>query len=173
MTLDALKAFACLLLLLSTGCSQQDPNAPYVEIAGGGFIFNYRIGEAHYGLVLRPKRPLPKGAVVEAVLENPAGGEPFRLTQTVRGGAPRLVFDSPPVQGVVKDRPYRVTVRVLDDGAELQRVETAFTSTLDQTVLPDRPLTVGPGYTRNDKGLTTAFPPEPAGGADRAADGQR
>ena len=154
------------LALLAAGCSPDDPNAPYLEVAGGGFIFNYRIGEAHYGLVLAQKRALPDGAIIEAILENPDGGEPYRLRQVLRGPSRRIVFDSPPVRGVVKDRPYKVTVRVLDEegAAELQRIETSLTSNLDQTVLPDRPLTLGPGYRRNVEGFETPFPPERAGG---------
>lgn len=162
----AFRAFAILALLALAACSREDPDAPYLEVAGGGFIFNYRIAEAHYGLVLAQKRPLPDGTIVEAVMENPAGGEPYRLRQTLRGPARRIVFDSPPVKGVVKDRPYKVTVRVLDEkgAAELQRIETSFTSSLDQTVLPDKPLAIGPGYRRNVEGFETPFPPERAGG---------
>ena len=46
--------------------------------------------------------------------------------------------------------PYQVTIRLLDkDGKELQRIERPYKSNLDQAILPEKPLVVGPGYTPN------------------------
>ena len=38
------------------GCSDSGSNSPYVEVRGGGFIFNYRIAEATAGVVVAPLR---------------------------------------------------------------------------------------------------------------------
>lgn len=45
----ALWAYAVLL----AGCSEDEAEKPYVEFAGGGFVFNYNIAEAYCGFVAR------------------------------------------------------------------------------------------------------------------------
>jgi hypothetical protein len=46
---------------------------------------------------------------------------------------------------------YRVGIKVLDrqETAVLWQHEMVFRSQLDDTVVPDAPLTIGPGYMRN------------------------
>ena len=51
-------AFVLAVLLVLGGCGGSD-DTPYLKILGGGFIFNYRIGEAYYGLVVKAERRLP------------------------------------------------------------------------------------------------------------------
>ena len=134
--------------LALAGC--EDATAPYVAFDGGGFIFNYRIAEAFYGVNLKPMRRLPAGGMIEVEFENPAGGAPFLVRETT--DAARLVYSmrTPPVQGVAADRDYKVAVRVRDaSGAVLATYATVVRSTLDQSVLPQQPLVVGPLYTRN------------------------
>jgi hypothetical protein len=82
-------------------------------------------------------------------MENPAGGDPIIMRQEPsRPG--KVDFITAPLQGIVADKEYAVTVRlVAADGAELQRIEKKFRSQLDQSVLPSAPLTVGPGYAKN------------------------
>jgi hypothetical protein len=55
---------------------------------------------------------------------------------------------TPPVQGVRANRDYRVTIRLRDpaSGAVLGETTKTFRSDLDQSILPPRRLTVGPGY---------------------------
>ncbi len=57
--------------LFLTACGE-DPNAPYLNFAGGGFVFNYRNAEAFYGFVAKPVRTLPEGGSIEAQFEVPA-----------------------------------------------------------------------------------------------------
>ena len=145
-------AFARIALVLAglaaAACSGGE-EGDYLSIGGGGFIFNYRLAEAYYGVTLQPERAAPEGSVIEARFDNPAGGAPIVMTKPARPGPGRITFDTPPVKGVVKGRPYRVEVVLRDArGAELQRLERSFMSNLDQTILPERPLTVGPGYHR-------------------------
>lgn len=130
---------------------EDDAGRPYLSFAGGGFIFNYRIGEAHYGFVLRPERRLPEGAVIEAELENPAGGPPFRSSLPVKSGQLQYVFQSPPVKGIQANREYTVTVRLYDpqSGADYARYGNVYRTNVDQASLPDKPLVVGPGYAKN------------------------
>ncbi len=119
----------------------------YVEITGGGFIFNYRIAETTAGMVAVPIQPLPEAAKLEASFENPAGGAPILLTQETRAAQTKYVFTTPPLQGVAKDRPYAVSLRVVGaDVAELQKLALTYKSNVDQSVMPLDPLTVGPGY---------------------------
>jgi hypothetical protein len=138
------------------GCSESD----YLSVAGGGFVFNYRIAEATYGIAVKPMRDLPADGVIEATLENPAGGAPFVMREEGPFNPTRIAFQTPPVTGIVKGRPYKVTVVLRDaKGAALQTIEKTYASDLDQSVLPERPLAIGPGYQTNIDRSTTAYPP--------------
>ena len=63
----------------------------------------------------------------------------------------RYSLRSPPVRGVEKDRPYTVAIRVLDreERQVLWRDQLSVRSQISDRVVPDRPLTVGPGYAPN------------------------
>jgi len=136
---------ALLALVLAGACSQDD--GPYLEFLGGGFVFNYRLAEADYGFVVKRVRRLPEGTVIEARLEDPAGGEPFVLRQSARWDQLEYVFRSPPVRGVKAGRDYRVEVRLLEPGGRLlASYARTFRSDVDQEVLPERAPVVGPGY---------------------------
>lgn len=151
----AVAAAAALALLVGIGLwlsplGGRGGDGPPLSLEGGGFVFNYRIAEVTYGLVARLEREVPAGTRVVASFENPAGGPPLVVEQTTRPGLAKLMLRSPPVAGVVKDRPYQVVVRLLDpaSGEELGRLETSMRSNVDQSVMPERPLTIGPGYQR-------------------------
>jgi hypothetical protein len=119
-------------------------------VSGGGILFNYRLAEATAGIVAEVARPLPEGGTVEASFENPAGGPPFVEVKPVTPDRRRFSFTTPPLTGIKADTDYQVVVRVLDaGGVELQRVETKVHSDLDQSILPEVPLTIGPGYAKN------------------------
>ena len=62
----------------------------------------------------------------------------------------KVSLESPPVHCVVKDRPYAISIRILDGRDKvLQTIETTLTSSLDQTIMPGKALVVGPVYTPN------------------------
>jgi hypothetical protein len=148
------RPIASLLLALAVGAIMaacDDASKPYVEIEGGGFIFNYRMAEAFYGVSLRPMRRLEVGTVLEAEFENPAGGKSYVVRETVDAARLSYMLRTPGLSGIEKDRPYRVEVRVRapGDGRLLAKYERTFKSDLDQSMLPDKPLTIGPGYTPN------------------------
>jgi hypothetical protein len=123
-------------------------DGPYLEFLGGGFVFNYRLAEAEYGFVVKRLRRMPDGAILEARFENPAGGEPFVLREPAAWDRLEYVFRSPPVHGVKVGRDYRVEVRLIDgaSGRALASYARTFRSDVDQSVLPERPPVVGPGY---------------------------
>ena len=131
------------LMLQACGGSEE-----YIAFDGGGFIFNYRIAEAYYGVSVKPMRRLAPGTVLEASLENPAGGKPFIIRKEVKAPALRYTFRTPPLNGVEKNRHYQVMVRVMSapGGRELSRISKTISSELDQSALPARPLAIGPGY---------------------------
>jgi len=147
--------FAAALSLLAA-CAGKDE---YLVPGGGGFIFNYRNAEATYGIILFPQKDPPQGATIEVSFEDPAGGAPILVSRPARGGG-RIDFQTPPVSGVEKDKPYQV-VAVLKsaEGEELQRIEKTYVSEVDQSVLPERPLAIGPGYQKNIDRSTSPFPP--------------
>ena len=64
-------------------------------------------------------------------------------------------FDTSPLSGIKGGRDDAVTVGVIgSDGTELQKVDYQLRSDIDLPVLPDNPLTVGPGYARNPETLS-------------------
>lgn len=92
-------------------------------------------------------RRIPEGTLIEARLENPAGGAPFVLRETASWDRLEYVFRSPPVRGVRAGRDYRVEVRLLEPGRKVfASYARTFRSELDQAVLPEKAPVVGPGH---------------------------
>ena len=148
------------VLLLAAMLAACTGSGDYLSTAGGGFIFNYRIAEATYGIALKPMRDLPPDGVIEATFENPSGGAPFVMRKDGPFNPTRIAFTTPPLEGVEKGRPYKVSVVLKDAaGATLQTIDKSYVSDIDQSVLPSRPLAIGPGYQRNLDASETAYPP--------------
>jgi hypothetical protein len=140
---------AILSLLLIASC-QRETEGKAVEVSGRLFVFNYRVAMANYLVTLRKLQPLPEGSFAEAVFENPKGGAALTAREKIFPIDDKISLQSTPVHCVVADRPYAVTIRIVAaSGAVLQTLETSITSDVDQTVLPAKPLVVGPGYAPN------------------------
>jgi hypothetical protein len=146
-------SIALLAMLLAVGwATREDPaERPVLNILGGGFIFNYRVADIYYGFTAVVERPLESGSIIEARFENPAGGEELVVRERVSPMTNRYAFRSPPLRGVEAGRPYKVEVRVLDrlETAELWSTQLDFTSQISDQNMPDKPLTIGPGYAKN------------------------
>jgi len=65
------------LVLTAIGwVTREDPaDKPYLGIAGGGFIFNYREARVFYGFTADVLKPLPVGTLMIADFEDPGGAE--------------------------------------------------------------------------------------------------
>ncbi len=144
---------ALLVVLFAVGwATRDDPaNKPFLDIVGGGFIFNYRVADNFYGFTALVKRPLESGSIIEAAFEDPAGGEPIVVRERVSPMTDRYALRTPPLHGVEARKPYQVTIRVLDrlETRELWSTTRSYSSQISDAKTPDKPLTVGPGYHLN------------------------
>jgi hypothetical protein len=133
---------------LVAGCQRQADKM--VEFSGHIFVFNYRVAAATYVVTLNKTAPIPEGAVAIADFENPMGGDPLVTKEKIYSFWTKITLESPDVYCIRKDKPYTVNIRLVDaDGKTLQSLKTTVTSNLDQTILPSKPLVVGPDYTKN------------------------
>ncbi len=138
-----------LLFLGLSGC-RDVPEDKYVELSGRVFIFNYRIATATYVVTLHKLRPLPANAVAIAMFDNPAGGDKLIVTRKIWPQLDKITLESEPLNCVVKDKPYAFIVIIKDGkGKIIQEFTSSIMSTLDQTILPDKPLVAGHLYTPN------------------------
>ena len=135
---------------------------PAASFAGGGFVFNYRIGEAFYGVVINTERRLPAGAVIQGQFENPAGGPAIVVKDNYREGQRKYMLRTPALKGVKKDVPYKVVVEILDkpDGNVIDHLEKTIKSDVDQSMIPQEPMVIGPGYTLNPNQDVVKIPPK-------------
>lgn len=157
-------AFALLAALVLASCQRPAEEGP-LELAGHVFIFNYRLSTAVYEVALNKVGDIPEGSSVRTEYDNPAGGPPLVTTTKIYPFWKKVALESPPLRCVVKGRPYAVKITLLGpDGAELQKIETTITSTLDQSILAAKPLVIGPAYDRNPE----VFKPD--GTADYSGD---
>ena len=141
---------ALAMALVATGCRDESRPGKLFEISGKLFVFNYRVATATYLVTLKPLGPVEDGQTAVAAFEDPAGGPPIVVRQRIWPKLDRTVLESPPLRCVAKDRPYAVTIRIEGaDSTVRQEIATTIISNLDQSVLPDRPLVVGPVYTPN------------------------
>jgi hypothetical protein len=141
---------AALAAVFLQGCRDTGAEGEQFRISGKIFVFNYRVATATYLVTLEPLGPMADGQTAVAEFENPAGGEPIVVRQKIWPKLDKVTLESPPLRCVVKDRPYAVAIRIEgEDGTVRQELSANITSNLDQSVMPDRPLVVGPAYTPN------------------------
>ena len=132
------------------GCRDEGGEGQYFALSGKLFEFNYRLATATYVVTLNPLQPMDGTQTAVGTFENPAGGDPIVVRQKVWPKLTHVTLESPPLTCVVKGKPYAVAIAIEGaDGKVVQKLETTITSTLDQSVLPDRPLVVGPVYELN------------------------
>ncbi|MEF2551101.1 hypothetical protein VQ042_06945 [Aurantimonas sp. A2-1-M11] len=146
-----LVALVAILFVIGLLTRETEADRPYLRIAGTGFILNYREAEAFYGFTAFVQRPVKSYSRIEALFENPAGGPPIHVSETLTARTTRYGLRTPPLRGIVKDKPYRIDVRLVQNGDGAVLFEDSFTvaSQMSDAVLPPAPLTVGPGYARN------------------------
>ncbi|MBN9249302.1 MAG: hypothetical protein BGO03_02770 [Mesorhizobium sp. 61-13] len=134
----------------SLGACRDTAKDALFEISGRLVVFNYREATLRYLVTLKPLRPIGEGQVAVTTMDNPAGGAPLVFSQKLFPSQAKVTVESPPLECVVKDKAYKVVIRIEGDGGELlQQIDTTMVSAQDQTMLPDRKLVVGPGYEPN------------------------
>lgn len=137
------------LLAALSACERSEKDEP-LKVQGKVFIFNYRIASATYVLSLARNAPLPDESYAEVRYENPRGGAPIETRTKIFPFWDKIALESPPVHCIVKDKPYAISIRIVDGKDKLiQTIDTTLTSSLDQTILPAKGLVVGPIYTPN------------------------
>jgi hypothetical protein len=148
-------AFLAALLLAAASCRESGREGEFYEVSGRLVVFNYRIAKATFVVTLKPLKPMVEGDVAVALFQNPRGGEEIEVRQKIWPNLGKVALETPPLHCIRKGGTYRAEIRILTaDGAVRQTLETRLTSTLDQSILPERPLVVGPFYDPN---------PEPVG----------
>ena len=139
-----------ILAMSFTLAACRDTGGELFEISGRVVVFNYREAKVTYVMTLNPLQPIGEGQTAVTMLENPAGGDDLVIRQKLFPSHKKVTIESPPLECVVKDHPYRVSIRIEGpDGGLLQVIETTMVSSQDRAMLPDRPLVVGPGYEPN------------------------
>lgn len=154
----------CAIIAALSSCERSDKNEP-LKVQGKVFIFNYRVASATYVLTLARNAPLPDESYADVRYENPTGGAPIETRTKIFPFWDKIALESPPVHCIVKDKPYAISIRIVDGKDKLiQTIDTTLTSSLDQTILPANGLVVGPIYTPNPEVFkadgSTDFSPE-------------
>lgn len=144
-----LAAFAA--ALATAACSGSQTPDHYLKVIGGTFVFNYRLATAYAGALVVAERDPPVGSTVEVSFPDPAGGPPLVFQKTVAAGQYRFDFTIEPLHGVKANVDYVATIRLISpEGAELDSIQRTYRSEVDQdATVPEKPLTIGPGYTPN------------------------
>ncbi len=135
-----MKRLLIICMTLAACSESQGPN-DYFKIAGGGLVFNYRYAQATMVVVLKQVKTLPEGGQFEALFDLPGLTARDRQTRPVIAGKLTYKMESNYLKGLKKGEPLNVTIRLLDAmGKELEVEETKFTSDVDQSTLPSKPL---------------------------------
>lgn len=149
MTIRTILLTATIAGLMLAGCQRKDDEGP-TQLSGRLFIFNYRVASASYMITLKKIAPIPEGTTAVAEFENPAGGDPLVVREKIYSFWDKITLESPDLRCVRKDHPYSVSIKLVDANEKtIQTIKTEVKSDLDQTVLPTKPLVVGPIYTAN------------------------
>ncbi len=143
--------FACLILYLSLRAIQGPPKEkPYLKILGSGFIYNYRVADVYSGFTAVPQRTFPVGTLMRVSFEDPEGGEDIVVEKRLGLPDRRISIRSPGMRGVKAGVKYRIDIVLLDSEGinTLWEHSIRVSSQIDSEIVPEKPLTVGPGYHR-------------------------
>jgi hypothetical protein len=125
---------------LLAACEPAGPT-DYLSIAGGGLTFNYRYSQASMVIVAKQAIPLPDGSHIEARFEHPGVKQREIVSWQVVPGKLTYKFESSPLTGITNGMVLHVSLHVIDaSGKEIDHDETQFTSDVDQSSLPSKPL---------------------------------
>ena len=149
-------AIALSVVLFAIGWATRDDPAkkPYLIITGGGFIYNYRVADVFYGFSAEVAKPVSSGSLIVAQFEDPSGGPALVSEKRVNARTTFYGLRSPSLRNVKAGRPYKVSIQLFDQTHTemLFFTERSYVSSLDSSVNPDKPLSVGPGYHRYREG---------------------
>jgi hypothetical protein len=129
------------VLFSVAACSESQGPNDYIKIAGGGLVFNYRYSQATMVVVIKQVKQLPEGGKLEALFDLPGLTARDVQSRPVLPGKLTYKLESSILEGIKKGEALKVTIRLLDaDQKELEIEETSFTSDVDQSTLPSKPL---------------------------------
>lgn len=136
-----------LLLVLTTVLGACD-SGDYVKIAGGGISFNYRYSQAFMVVIAQQRRPFPQGAIVQALFDVPDSPNRAIVQLPAMEGKLTYKLQTEPLLGFTKGGNYKVTVALIGtDGKIIETHDTIYTSDVDQSTLPKKPLVEGLEFT--------------------------
>ncbi|WP_245415965.1 hypothetical protein [Mesorhizobium denitrificans] len=142
-------AMGLAIVALVAGCRDSKDTERYA-LDGKLVVFNYRVATARFLVNLKHLRTPGEGEVAVASFENPAGGDAIEVREKIWPATDKTTLTTPPLRCIVKDHPYKIAIKIEDSaGQPVQTIDTTVTSSEDQTLLPDKPLVVGPFYTPN------------------------
>lgn len=147
---SARAAGAAIAALLAVAGCRDSGDAERYALDGKLVVFNYRVATARFLVNLKHLRTPGDGEMAVASFEDPVGGAPIVVREKIWPATPRTTLTTPPLRCIVKDHPYAVSISIEDAaGKPVQVIDTTVTSSEDQTLLPEKPLVVGPFYTPN------------------------
>ena len=123
----------CALLL--TACGEQKTDT--FKIAGGGLQFNLGTSQATMIVIAQQIASPPNGATLEAQFDLPGTNTRQSLSQPITHDRLQYRFESQALTGLVKGANYNVSILLHDkNGTVIERKDTVFTSSEDQSDLP-------------------------------------
>lgn len=135
------RALVMSLALGLAACGGDSGPKDYLSIIGGGLVFNYRYSQATMVVIAKQLQPLPADAHLEADFTLPGGTGRDLQSSPVIAGKLTYKLESGYLHGIRKGEGLKVVLRLKGPkGEELDRDETTYTSDVDQSTLPSKPL---------------------------------
>ncbi|WP_367718614.1 hypothetical protein AB2N04_09925 [Nitratireductor sp. GISD-1A_MAKvit] len=141
--------FSVCVAFFAIGWARNDgpEKKPQLEVIGGNFSVDNETSRLRYNLVIKKRRKLRHGMIIEADFEDPAGHGYYVVRMRTQRWRSRYVLRSPPVCGVRARKRYLVMLRLFNDRGDQQLWSDVVyvTSQLGEDLLSQVPVTTRPG----------------------------